>query len=87
VCGDERGMVWAWDLVDVRSRPPQVTLRMHLNTLLSQATLFQPNPPPKVHNKCITWTEQNPVEAGEIITASADGDVKVWRYPSLESGT
>jgi hypothetical protein len=55
--------------------------------LHSQATIFQPNPPPKAHNKCITWTEQNPVEAGEMITASADGDVKVWRYPSLESGT
>ncbi|KAI0051265.1 WD40 repeat-like protein [Auriscalpium vulgare] len=45
---------------------------------------LQPNPPPKVHEKVVLWTEHNPTEAGEMITSSADGTVKVWRYP--ESG-
>ncbi|KAH7885640.1 WD40-repeat-containing domain protein [Phlebopus sp. FC_14] len=47
---------------------------------LVDATVLQPNPPPKVHNKVITWTEHHPSEAGEMITASADGTVKVWRH-------
>ncbi|KAF9245037.1 WD40-repeat-containing domain protein [Melanogaster broomeanus] len=29
--------------------------------------------------KVITWTEHHPSEAGEMLTASADGTVKVWR--------
>jgi len=49
---------------------------------LLDATVLQPNPPPKVHNKVITWTEHHPTEAGEMVTASADGTVKVWRHPS-----
>ncbi|KAJ4498123.1 WD40-repeat-containing domain protein [Lentinula lateritia] len=59
VCGDENGMVWAWDLLD--------------------AKLLQPNPPPKVHSKVITWTEHHPSDAGEMITSSADGTCKIWR--------
>ncbi|CAE6517845.1 unnamed protein product [Rhizoctonia solani] len=35
--------------------------------------------PPKVHDKVITWVEHHPLEAGEMISASADGVVKVWR--------
>ncbi|KAF9644042.1 nuclear mRNA splicing protein [Thelephora ganbajun] len=61
VCGDENGVVWAWDLLD--------------------ATVLQPNPPPRVHDKVITWTEHHPIEAGEMITASADGLIKVWSHP------
>lgn len=61
VAGDEKGEVWAWDLLD--------------------STPLQPNPPPKVHHKVITWTEHHPIETGEMITASADGTVKVWRHP------
>ncbi|PCH43949.1 nuclear mRNA splicing protein [Wolfiporia cocos MD-104 SS10] len=60
VCGDEKGMVWAWDLLD--------------------AAPLQPNPPPRVHDKVITWVEQHPTESGELVTASADGTVKVWRH-------
>ncbi|KAF8322286.1 nuclear mRNA splicing protein [Clavulina sp. PMI_390] len=41
-----------------------------------------PNPPPKAHNKVITWTEHHPTQQDEMITASADGTVKVWKYPS-----
>ncbi|EJT98009.1 nuclear mRNA splicing protein [Dacryopinax primogenitus] len=37
------------------------------------------NPPRKVHNKVITWVEQHPVRAGELVSASGDGTVKVWR--------
>ncbi|CCM03336.1 uncharacterized protein FIBRA_05465 [Fibroporia radiculosa] len=59
VCGDEKGMVWAWDLLD--------------------AAPLQPNPPPRVHDKVITWVEHHPTEADEMVTASADGTVKVWR--------
>ncbi|KAF5393221.1 hypothetical protein D9757_000702 [Collybiopsis confluens] len=62
ICGDENGMIWAWDLLD--------------------AKLLQPNPPPKVHNKVITWTEYHPLEASEMITSSADGTCKVWRHPT-----
>jgi len=52
---------------------------------LLDAKPLQPNPPPKVHHKVVTWTEHHPTEAGELITASADGTVKVWGYPA--SGT
>ncbi|KIM40222.1 hypothetical protein M413DRAFT_446388 [Hebeloma cylindrosporum] len=48
---------------------------------LVDAKIMQPNPPPKIHDKIITWTEHHPTEAGEMITASADGTVKVWRHP------
>ncbi|KAK7053416.1 hypothetical protein VNI00_004042 [Paramarasmius palmivorus] len=64
ICGDEGGMVWAWDLLD--------------------AKLMQPNPPPKVHHKVVTWTEHHPTDPNEMITASADGTCKVWRTPSAE---
>jgi len=50
-----------------------------------QAKPLKPNPPPKVHHKVITWTEHHPTEAGELITASADGTAKVWRYPASGS--
>jgi len=40
-----------------------------------------PNPPPKAHEKLITWVEHHPVEKGEMVTASSDGMVKVWRTP------
>ncbi|EIW83279.1 nuclear mRNA splicing protein [Coniophora puteana RWD-64-598 SS2] len=49
---------------------------------LVDANVLQPNPPPRVHDKVITWTEHHPTDAGEMITASADGNVKVWRHPS-----
>ncbi|KAI1785911.1 nuclear mRNA splicing protein [Ganoderma leucocontextum] len=49
---------------------------------LVDAAPLQPNPPPKVHDKVITWIENHPMEAGELITASADGTVKVWRNQS-----
>ncbi|EPQ57362.1 WD40 repeat-like protein, partial [Gloeophyllum trabeum ATCC 11539] len=42
---------------------------------------MQPSPPPRVHEKVITWTEHHPTDPGEMITASADGTVKVWRHP------
>ncbi|KAF8893991.1 nuclear mRNA splicing protein [Infundibulicybe gibba] len=65
ICGDEGGMVWAWDLLDAKP--------------------LQPNPPPKAHEKVITWTEHHPTDAGEMLTASADGTVKVWRQPDSGS--
>ncbi|KAF5370803.1 hypothetical protein D9758_001962 [Tetrapyrgos nigripes] len=48
---------------------------------LVDAGLLQPNPPPKVHEKVITWTEHHPSDPNEMITASADGTCKVWRQP------
>ncbi|KAF6760285.1 nuclear mRNA splicing protein [Ephemerocybe angulata] len=59
VCGDEKGLIWAWDLLDGK--------------------IMAPNPPPKAHHKVITWTEHHPIDAGELITCSADGTAKVWR--------
>ncbi|KAI6032814.1 WD40-repeat-containing domain protein [Pisolithus orientalis] len=47
---------------------------------LVDATILQPNPPPKVHDKVITWTEHHPTQPDEMVTASADGTVKVWRH-------
>ena len=83
LCGDEHGTVWAWVLVDVRIVSPFIPVRLFLTGVqLIQAAPLQPNPPPKVHERVITWIEQHPVEAGELITASADGMVKVWRTPS-----
>jgi len=48
---------------------------------LLDAKVLQPNPPPRAHGKVITWTEQNPADANEFVTASADGLVKIWRHP------
>ncbi|KAJ7072208.1 nuclear mRNA splicing protein [Mycena amicta] len=64
ICGDEKGLVWAWDLLDAKP--------------------LAPNPPPKVHQKVITWTEHHPVDKGELFTASADGTVKIWRQVEAE---
>jgi len=50
---------------------------------LLDAKPLEPNPPPKVHNKVITWTEHHPTEA-EMITASGDGTVIAWRQPGEE---
>lgn len=49
---------------------------------LVDGTVLQPNPPPKVHDKVITWTEHHPIDPGEMVTSSADGTVKVWRHSS-----
>ena len=81
VCGDENGQVWAWDLLDVC--PSRSIL-----SLISESPktkVLQPNPPPKAHEKLITWTEHHPTDAGEMITASADGTVKVWRHPDTQN--
>ncbi|KAG6842154.1 hypothetical protein C0991_001647 [Blastosporella zonata] len=48
---------------------------------LVDAKLLPPNPPPKAHQKVITWTEHHPTETNEFFTSSADGTVKVWRDP------
>ncbi|EIN11574.1 nuclear mRNA splicing protein [Punctularia strigosozonata HHB-11173 SS5] len=48
---------------------------------LVDSSVLPPNPPAKVHDKVILWTEHHPTEAGELITASADGTVKVWKNP------
>jgi len=49
---------------------------------LLDGQVLQPDPPPRVHEKVVTWTEHHPTDAGEVVTASADGTVKVWRHPS-----
>jgi len=81
VCGDEKGLVWAWDLLDVSDLGPCLTLA---NLRFAQGTIMAPNPPPKAHHKVITWTEHHPIEAGELLTASADGTAKVWRAPASQ---
>ena len=81
IAGDESGAIWAWDLLDVSLHfyAHPCPLSEHI---LVQTKPLNPNPPPKVHQKVVTWTEHHPTEAGELITASADGTVKVWRYPA-----
>ncbi|TFL04828.1 nuclear mRNA splicing protein [Pterulicium gracile] len=49
---------------------------------LVDAKPLKPAPPPKVHKKLITWTEKNPVEPSEYLTACADGTVTIWKHPS-----
>lgn len=44
-----------------------------------QATPLGSQPPPKVHEKVITWVEHHPTSSGDMLTASADGTVKIWR--------
>lgn len=34
--------------------------------------------PAKIHDKVIMWVEQHPTSAKELLTASADGTIKVW---------
>lgn len=82
VAGDEKGMVWAWDLLDVSSVVMSFLKHLPIIATTTQAQPLSPNPPPKVHEKVITWTEHHPSEDGEMITASADGTVKVWRHPN-----
>jgi len=48
---------------------------------LLDAKVWSPNPPPQAHQKIITWTEHHPID-NEMITASADGTVKIWRHPN-----
>lgn len=33
---------------------------------------------PKIHEKVITWIEHHPEKDDEMLTASADGTVKIW---------
>jgi mitogen-activated protein kinase organizer 1 len=49
-------------------------------TKVPQGTVLAPNPPPKVHEKVVLWTEHHPTDAGEMVTGSADGTAKVWRH-------
>jgi len=51
---------------------------------LLDAKALPPNPPPKAHQKVITWTEHHPT-GHEFITSSADGTVKVWKNPETGS--
>ncbi|KAL5507067.1 hypothetical protein ACEPAH_6523 [Sanghuangporus vaninii] len=46
---------------------------------LLDAKPLPPNPPPKVHDKVITWVEHHPIDPGEMVTGSGDGTVKVWK--------
>lgn len=46
---------------------------------LVNATVLSPDPPPKVHAKVVTWVEQRPNDPGQLVSASADGTIKVWR--------
>lgn len=35
--------------------------------------------PEKIHEKVVMWVETHPTgEGGEMLTASADGTIKVW---------
>lgn len=38
----------------------------------------------KIHSKVITWIEPHPTKSDELLTASADGTVKVWGYAATD---
>lgn len=80
ICGDENGMIWAWDLLDVRGHRCFSIFIFAKRVLLPQAAPLPPSPPPKVHGGVVLWVEHHPIEDGEMISAGADGTVKVWRH-------
>ncbi|KAH7108186.1 nuclear mRNA splicing protein [Auriculariales sp. MPI-PUGE-AT-0066] len=45
---------------------------------LVDASVMEPNPPPAAHKKVTTWVEQRPNDPNQMVSASADGSVKVW---------
>ncbi|KAJ9096623.1 hypothetical protein QFC20_006385 [Naganishia adeliensis] len=45
------------------------------NIIDSKSLMEQPE---KVHDKVITWVESHPLNGEELLTASADGTIKVW---------
>ncbi|KAG8900970.1 hypothetical protein FRB99_005660 [Tulasnella sp. 403] len=45
---------------------------------LLTAAVIGPNPPESIHDKVINWVEHHPSEPGNMLTASADGTVKIW---------
>ncbi|KAF8586681.1 nuclear mRNA splicing protein [Ramaria rubella] len=49
---------------------------------LVDATSLPPTPPPRIHEKIVTWVEHHPSESGEMLTASSDGTAKVWKSPT-----
>jgi len=42
-----------------------------------QATPLSPNPPQKVHEKAVLWTEHHS-QNNELLTAGADGAILLW---------
>lgn len=52
---------------------------------LVDATTIAPDPPPKAHNKVVTWLEQRPNDSNQLVSASADGTIKVWQNAARES--
>lgn len=54
-----------------------VLMRQVIILTYVKATPFDPNPPPKVHEKAILWTEHHP-DVNELLTASADGSIILW---------
>ncbi|KAL7413237.1 nuclear mRNA splicing protein [Mrakia frigida] len=71
VCGDEEGRVWAWGVMNSKPLLPTTTSE--------PSSKPAPTKPKKIHDKVVTWVETHPSNGEEMLTASADGTVKVWR--------
>jgi mitogen-activated protein kinase organizer 1 len=42
------------------------------------------NPATKEHSKAVLWIEATQKEGGKVVTAGADGVVKIWQSPRTE---
>lgn len=60
--GDESGSLKVWDVMNGKEKRLDL---MHEKSA-------------KHHQKTILWTESSPKTLGDVVTAGADGFVKVW---------
>ncbi|KAH9040067.1 hypothetical protein EDB85DRAFT_183985 [Lactarius pseudohatsudake] len=85
VAGDESGAVWAWDLLDAKPLQPNPLPKVH-HKVITWMEHHQHDRIGAVHYTPHSYAcHSTPREAGELLTASADGAVRVWRYPTSES--
>lgn len=68
IAGDEQGKIRAWDVLTGKERR---------FTSEGSASSVQ-------HNKAVLWIEAREKESGRVVTAGADGIVKIWQCRSME---
>lgn len=78
VFGDEDGKVWTWD-VETVSR----SARAHVRQQKTNVQRYQGKTvsTTQAHDRTILWTAHHDTNS-QLVTASADGTVKVWGPPA-----